>query len=85
MTMTLGIHAFQDEGHKSTHSVAAVFGSAAAAGCAAKLTAQQMRWLLDYAAQQSSGIAAWQRDTDLLRRRSSSPAWARAKALLLRF
>jgi 2-methylcitrate dehydratase PrpD len=23
-----------------------------------------MRWLLDYAAQQSSGIAAWQRDTD---------------------
>jgi 2-methylcitrate dehydratase PrpD len=27
------------------------------------LNAQQMRWLLDYAAQQSSGIAFWQRDT----------------------
>ena len=26
--------------------------------CAAGLTAQQMRWLLDYAAQQSSGITA---------------------------
>ena len=24
---------------------------------------QQMRWLMDYAAQQASGIAAWQRDT----------------------
>ena len=36
----------------------------AAAGCAASLNAQQMRWLLDYAAQQSAGIAAWQRDTD---------------------
>ena len=41
-----------------------MFGAAAAAGCAASLIAQQMRWLLDYAAQQSSGIAAWQRDTD---------------------
>src|SRR6202035_5793818 len=39
-------------------------GAAAAAGCAAGLNAQQMRWLLDYAAQQSSGIAAWQRDTE---------------------
>jgi 2-methylcitrate dehydratase PrpD len=52
------------ETHKSTHSIAGVFGSAAAAGCAAKLNAQQMRWLLDYTAQQSSGIAAWDRDTD---------------------
>lgn len=52
------------ETHKSTHSIAGVFGAAAAAGCAAKLSAQQMRWLLDYTAQQSSGIAAWDRDTD---------------------
>jgi 2-methylcitrate dehydratase PrpD len=52
------------ETHKSTHSIAGVFGAAAAAGCAAKLNAQQMRWLLDYTAQQSSGIAAWDRDTD---------------------
>jgi 2-methylcitrate dehydratase PrpD len=52
------------ETHKSTHSIGGVFGAAAAAGCAATLNAQQMRWLLDYTAQQSSGIAAWDRDTD---------------------
>lgn len=52
------------ETHKSTHSIGGVFGAAAAAGCAAALNAQQMRWLLDYTAQQSSGIAAWDRDTD---------------------
>lgn len=64
MTMTLGVEDFQRKGHKSTHAVAGIFGAAAAAGCAASLNARQMRWLLDYAAQQSSGIAAWQRDTD---------------------
>jgi len=52
------------DSHKSTHSIGGVFGSAAAAGCASSLNAQQMRWLLDYTAQQSSGIAAWDRDTD---------------------
>jgi 2-methylcitrate dehydratase PrpD len=52
------------ETHKSTHSIGGIFGSAAAAGCAASLNAQQMRWLVDYTAQQSSGIAAWDRDTD---------------------
>ena len=50
--------------HKSTHSIGGIFGAAAAAGCGADLNAQQMRWLLDYTAQQSSGIAAWDRDTD---------------------
>src|SRR6476646_10721868 len=45
--------------HKSTHSIGGVFGASAAAGCAASLTAQQIRWLLDYTAQQSSGIASW--------------------------
>ena len=35
-----------------------IFGAAAAAGCAASLDAQQMRWLLDYTAQQSSGHRA---------------------------
>ena len=49
---------------KSTHAIAGNFGSAAAAGSAASLNAQQMRWLLDYASQQSSGIASWGRDTD---------------------
>src|SRR5437764_4168933 len=50
--------------HKSTHSIGGVFGAAAAAGCAASLNPQEMRWLIDYTAQQSSGIAAWSRDTD---------------------
>jgi 2-methylcitrate dehydratase PrpD len=54
----------QDEGHNSTHSIAGVFGAAAAGGCIAGLDAQRMRWLLDYTAQQSSGIASWQRDVD---------------------
>src|ERR1700730_7605506 len=48
----------------STHSIAGTFGAAAAAACAAGLDARQMRWVLDYTAQQSSGIIAWRRDTD---------------------
>jgi 2-methylcitrate dehydratase PrpD len=62
--MTLGGLPFQMETHRSSHNVAANFGSAAAAGCAADLDAHQMRFVLDYAAQQASGIAAWQRDTE---------------------
>src|SRR5919201_36289 len=64
VTMCLGVPALSREAHKSSHSIAGVFGAAAAAGCAAGLDLQQMRWLLDYTAQQSSGIAAWQRDSD---------------------
>jgi 2-methylcitrate dehydratase PrpD len=48
----------------STHSIAGTFGAAAAASCAVGLDARQMRWALDYTAQQSSGIRAWRRDTD---------------------
>src|SRR5271155_2380321 len=50
---------FRSTSHKSTHAIAGIFGAAAAAGCAANLNAQQMRWLLGYTAQQSSGIGAW--------------------------
>ena len=64
VNMTLGGQEYRVETHRATHSIAGNFGSAAAAGCAAGLNAQQMRWLLDYASQESSGIAAWQRDTD---------------------
>jgi 2-methylcitrate dehydratase PrpD len=64
VTITLGGLPFQIETHRSSHNIAANFGSVAAAGCSAGLNAQQMRWLLDYAAQQASGIAAWQRDTE---------------------
>jgi len=61
---TLGGQAFNYDGHKSIHTASGTFGAAGAAGCVAGLNAQQMRWLLDYSAQQSSGIAAWQRDTE---------------------
>jgi 2-methylcitrate dehydratase PrpD len=64
VTMCLGIPALSREHHRSSHSIAGAFGAAAAAGCAAALDTQQMRWLLDYTAQQSSGIAAWQRDSE---------------------
>jgi 2-methylcitrate dehydratase PrpD len=64
MTISFGALDFRNNSHKSTHAISSVFGSAAAAGCAANLSAQQMRWLLDYTSQQSSGIGAWNRDTE---------------------
>ncbi|MGA2992888.1 MAG: MmgE/PrpD family protein [Candidatus Korobacteraceae bacterium] len=63
-TMTLGGVPWERQTHRSTHSIANTFGASAAAGCAAGLNARQMRWLLDYAAQQASGTLAWQRDSD---------------------
>jgi len=64
ITATLGKLEYMVQSHRSTHALAGTFGSAAAAGCAANLNARQMRWLLSYTAQQASGIASWQRDTD---------------------
>lgn len=63
-TMALGGIAFRNESRLSTHAYAGNFGSAAAAGCIAGLSAGQMRWLLDYATQQASGYAIWARDSD---------------------
>jgi 2-methylcitrate dehydratase PrpD len=62
MTMTLGSD--YPAGHRSTHALAGNWGTAAAAGCCAGLNEQQMRWLVDYTAQQSAGINSWQRDRD---------------------
>ena len=64
VVMAMGGAAFSYESSLATHSIAGTFGAAAAAACAAGLDARQMRWVLDYAAQQSSGIIAWRRDTD---------------------
>ena len=64
VTATLGRLQYMFDSHRSTHSIAGTFCAAAAAGCAASLNAQQMRWLLSYTAQQASGTAAWQRDSD---------------------
>src|SRR5947199_4636654 len=63
-TMTLGGQQFEAESHWSTHSISPLFGAAAAAGSAARLNAEQMRFLLGYTAHQSSGLGAWNRDTD---------------------
>src|SRR5215467_5962199 len=61
---TLGKLQYMADTHRSTHALAGTFGSAAAAGCAASLSAQQMRWLLSYTGQLASGLASWQRDTE---------------------
>jgi 2-methylcitrate dehydratase PrpD len=63
VTISFGAVEYRDNSHRATHSVAELFGAAAAAGSLAKLDAQQMRWMLDYCAQESSGIGAWTRDT----------------------
>ena len=64
VVMAMGGAAFSYESSLSTHSIAGTFGAAAAAACTAGLDARQMRWMLDYAAQQSSGFIVWRRDTD---------------------
>src|ERR1700681_3428148 len=63
-TMTLGGQRFEAESHWSTHRIAPLFGAAASASCAACCNAQQMRWMLGYAAHQSSGLGAWNRDIE---------------------
>jgi 2-methylcitrate dehydratase PrpD len=64
VVMAMGGAAFSYESSLSTHSIAGTFCATAAAACSAGLDARQIRWALDYAAQQSSGIIAWRRDTD---------------------
>jgi len=64
VTMSMGGPAYQAATHRSTHGTAACFCAGAAAGCAAGLDARQMRLMLDYTAQQTSGIGAWSRDAE---------------------
>jgi 2-methylcitrate dehydratase PrpD len=50
---------------RDTHNIVGTFGAAAAAGCVVDLDTRQMRWLIDYAAQQAgAGFGAWQRDSE---------------------
>ena len=63
ITITLGGLDYQMRTHRDAHGMMSTFGACAAAASAASLSEQQMRWVLDYAAQQDSGIAAWERDT----------------------
>ena len=64
VSMSLGGPGYQASTHRSTHGTAAGFCAGAAAGCAAGLNAERMRLLLDYTAQQTSGIGAWSRDAE---------------------
>jgi 2-methylcitrate dehydratase PrpD len=64
VSMSLGGPSYQALTHRSTHGTAACFCAGAAAGCAAGLGPDQMRLLLDYTAQQTSGIGAWSRDAE---------------------
>jgi 2-methylcitrate dehydratase PrpD len=64
VVMAMGGFAFGSDSNLATHSIAGTFCASAAAACIADLDARQMRWVLDYAAQQSSGITAWRRDID---------------------
>ncbi|HEY4130167.1 MAG TPA: MmgE/PrpD family protein [Gemmatimonadaceae bacterium] len=64
VTMMLRAANFEVGSHQSSHAIAGIWGSTAAAGCAAGLSVQQLPWLLAYAADQSSGLTVWQRDSD---------------------
>jgi len=50
--MAMGGAQFSYASSLSTHSIGGTFGAAAAASCIAALDARQMRWALDYTAQQ---------------------------------
>ncbi len=50
--------------HKLSYGIAGVFGSGAAAASCAGLNERQMRWVVSYCAQQSSGIESFPRDPE---------------------
>src|SRR6202171_1305543 len=64
ITMSMGGPGYQAAPHRSSQGTVATVAPGAAAGCAASLNPQQMRFLLDYTAQQTSGIGAWSRDAE---------------------
>src|ERR1700687_580430 len=64
ITMSMGGPAYQASTHRSSHGTVASFAAGAAAGCAAAFDPQKMRFILDYSAQQTSGIGAWSRDAE---------------------
>ncbi len=62
-TMALGFSTPRSGTH-STHCLGANFGAAASAGVMVGLDAVAFEYLLSYTAQQASGIAYWQRDSE---------------------
>lgn len=64
VVMAMGGADFSYESVLSTHSISGTFCASAAAASVAGFDARRMRWVLDYAAQQSSGFIVWRRDVD---------------------
>lgn len=64
MNMAMHVQNFEVSNHLSSHAFGGIWGSSAAAGCAASLSLTQMPWLVAYASDQSSGTTVWQRDGD---------------------
>src|SRR5215510_6310227 len=58
VVLAMGGAAFGYDSSLATHSIAGTFGATAAGTCVTSLDERQIRWSLDYAAQQSSGIQA---------------------------
>lgn len=63
MSRALGLEDFRKHGF-STHSIAATFGCATAAGALVGLNPQDNHYLLSYTAQQASGVACWAQDIE---------------------
>ena len=63
MTKTLGVVELNSR-HRCTHSIGGTFGAAAAAASVMKLDAMKVGQVLDYAAQQASGLTYYTRDAE---------------------
>jgi 2-methylcitrate dehydratase PrpD len=63
MTPALGVDALHNM-HRATHSTGNNFGAAAAAASVARLKPEQVRYVLSYTAQQTSGVYYWARDAE---------------------
>jgi 2-methylcitrate dehydratase PrpD len=63
MTKTLGVVELNSR-HRCTHSIGGTFGAAAAAASVMKLDAMRVGQVLDYAAQQASGLTYYTRDAE---------------------
>jgi 2-methylcitrate dehydratase PrpD len=63
ITPMLGMSEFSKHGSsRSSHAMVSVWGAGAAAAAMEDLTPEQVRWVLSYTAQQSSGVTTWLRD-----------------------
>ena len=63
LTISLGPSVFRNLGHL-THCFGPTFGAAAASAALAGLNADQVRYVLSYAAQQTGGLSNYMRDVD---------------------